>query len=190
VTLPPSEHRGPLEALGLCGPALSRLAAYLDTLAAWSPRVNLTGARTPAERVRVLVADVVAAARLPEPGRLIDVGSGNGSPGLVLALLRDDLEVTLLEPRARRWAFLREAARASGRAGVRVERRRHSSYAGPPAATVTLRALALPLAELRPLVLPHGRVVVFGGRPECGPGFEATREGDGLPGGVTVFRRR
>ena len=86
VTLPPSEHRAPLEALGLEGPALGRLAAYLDTLAAWSPRVNLTGARTPIERVRWLVADVVAAAHLPAPGRLIDVGSGNGTPGLVLAL--------------------------------------------------------------------------------------------------------
>ncbi len=190
MAIPVSEHREALEALGLAGSALGRLAAYLDTLAAWSPRVNLTGARTPAERVRLLVADVVAAAELPEAGRLIDVGSGNGSPGLVLALLRDDLEITLLEPRARRWAFLREAARAAGRSGVEVQRRRHDGYPGPPAATVTLRALALPLAELGPLVLPHGRVIVFGARPEGGPGFEATREGDGLPGGVTVFRRR
>lgn len=186
---PPSEHRGPLEALGLAGPALGRLAAYLDTLAVWSPRVNLTGARGPAERVRVLVADVVAAAGLPEPGRLIDVGSGNGSPGLVLALLRDDLEVTLLEPRARRWAFLREAARAAGRGGIQVERRRHDGYRGPAAATVTLRALALQPSELAGLLAPQGRVIVFGGRPESGPGFSLTREGEGLPGGVAVFRR-
>ena len=189
MTLPPSEHRAALEALGLSGPALGRLAAYLDTLAAWSPRVNLTGARSPDERVRWLVAGVVAAAHLPSPGRLIDVGSGNGSPGLVLALLRDDLDVTLLEPRARRWAFLREAARASGRAGVDVQRLRHDRYSGPPAETVTLRALALPLAELRGLVRPQGRLIVFGGRPQAGPGFAATDEGAGLPGGVTVFRR-
>jgi 16S rRNA (guanine527-N7)-methyltransferase len=189
VTPPPSEHRAALEALGLSGPALGRLSAYLDTLAAWSPRVNLTGARTPEERVRVLVADVLAAAALPLPGRLVDVGSGNGSPGLVLALLRDDLEVTLLEPRARRWAFLREAARGTGRPGIRVERQRHDSYAGPPFATATLRALALPLAELAPLLAPGGRVVVFGGRPAPGPGFEASAEGEGLRGGVSVFRR-
>jgi 16S rRNA (guanine527-N7)-methyltransferase len=188
VTLPASEHRAPLEALGLRAPALGRLAAYLDTLAAWSPRVNLTGARSPAERVRLLVADVVAAATLPAPGRLVDVGSGNGSPGLVLALLRDDLEVTLFEPRARRWAFLREAARASGRPGIRVERHRHDTYAGPPFATVTLRALALPLGALVGLVAPGGRVIVFGGRPALEPGFAASAEGEGLPGGVSVFR--
>ena len=186
---PPSEHRVALEALGLQGPALSRLAAYLDTLAIWSPRVNLTGARSAAERVRLLVGDVLGAGTLPPPGRLIDVGSGNGSPGLVLALLRDDLEVTLLEPRARRWAFLREAARAAGRSGVRVLRLRHDAYPGPPAGTVTLRALSLPLAELLPLLEPHGRLVVFGGQPQDAPGLERTAVGRGLPGELTVFRR-
>ena len=133
---------------------MGRLAAYLDTLADWSRRTNLTGARTAAERVRLLVADVLPAAFLPEPGTLIDVGSGNGSPGLVLALVRDDLEVTLLEPRTRRWAFLREAARASSRR-VLVLRQRHDGYRGKPARTVTLRAVALPLAELAGLVEPR-----------------------------------
>jgi 16S rRNA (guanine527-N7)-methyltransferase len=138
--------------------------------------------------VRLLVGDVLSAAPLPDPGSLIDVGSGNGSPGLVFALVRDDLEVTLLEPRARRWAFLREAARAAGRA-VRVLRLRHDGYAGEPARTLTLRAVALPLAELAGLVHPGGRVLVLGGRPQDGGPFARTAEGEGLPGGVTVFRR-
>jgi 16S rRNA (guanine527-N7)-methyltransferase len=138
--------------------------------------------------VRLLVAAVMPAAGLPAAGTLVDVGSGNGSPGLVLALLRDDLEVTLLEPRARRWAFLREAARAAGRP-VRVLRFRHDSYPGPPARTVTLRAVALPLAELAPLVAPGGRLLVFGRRPLAGGPFQATDEATGLPGGVSAFRR-
>ena len=177
-----------MDALGLGDEPASRLAAYLDTLAAWSRRVNLTGARTPADRVRLLVGDVLPAARLPIAGRLIDVGSGNGSPGLVLALLRDDLDVTLLEPRARRWAFLREAARAAGRV-VRVLRLRHDAYAGPLARTVTLRGVALPVAELAGLVEPGGRLVVLGRRPEAGGPFEPTGEGDALLGSVAVFRR-
>ena len=183
-----SEHRAALEALGLGEGAASRLAAYLDTLATWSQRVNLTGARTPAERVRLLVGDVLSAARLPASGALVDVGSGNGSPGLVLALVRDDLDVTLLEPRARRWAFLREAARAAGRP-VRVLRVRHDGYPGPPAQTVTLRAVSLPLAELSALVSPGGLVLVFGGRPRLGGPFEGMAEGAGVPAGVTAFRR-
>jgi 16S rRNA (guanine527-N7)-methyltransferase len=157
-----SPHRAPLEALSLPGPAVERLTAYLDTLAEWSKRINLTGARAPAQRVTRLVASVLPAAGLPEAGTLLDVGSGNGSPGLVMALLRGDLEVTLLEPRTRRWAFLREAARRAGRGDVRVLRARHDAYPGPAARTVTLRALALPLAELAPLVAPGGQVVVFG----------------------------
>jgi 16S rRNA (guanine527-N7)-methyltransferase len=153
--------------------------------------VNLTAARTPAERVSLLVADVLAAAPVPAPGRLIDVGSGNGSPGLVFALLRDDLDVTLLEPRTRRWAFLREAARGAVPARpVRVLRARHDGYEGEPAETVSLRALALPLGELASLVAPGGRILVLGGRPAADPPFGLGRELPGVPGGARVFTRR
>jgi 16S rRNA (guanine527-N7)-methyltransferase len=135
--------------------------------------------------VSLLVAPVVAAASVPAPGRLIDVGSGNGSPGLVLALLRADLEVTLLEPRRKRWAFLREAARAAGRPDVDVRRERHDAYPGPPAATVTLRALALPLAALAPLVAPGGQVLAFSGRLTPAPGWRAVP----APPGMQALRR-
>ncbi len=54
---------------------------------------------------------------------------------------------------------------------------------------MTLRAVALPLAELAGLVEPGGRVLVFGGRPRAGGPFAPTGEGEGLAGGVSVFRR-
>jgi 16S rRNA (guanine527-N7)-methyltransferase len=165
----------------------ARLEAYLGAVADWSPRVNLTGARTAEARVDVLVRSVLPARGLPLPGRLVDVGSGNGSPGLVLGLLRDDLEVTLLEPRQRRWAFLREAARRAGRP-IEVLRARHDEYPGPPAATVTVRALRLPLSELEPLLVPGGRVVVFGTTPAAAAGFEREPSPPGLAG--AVFRLR
>jgi 16S rRNA (guanine527-N7)-methyltransferase len=136
--------------------------------------------------VRLLVEPVVPAAPLVQPGRLIDVGSGNGSPGLVLALLRPELDVTLLEPRLKRWAFLREAARAAGRPEVEVLRQRHDQYAGPAAATVTVRAVALPPRELQALLAPAGRLVVFGPAPSPPPGWAA--EPTGLPG-VHALRR-
>jgi 16S rRNA (guanine527-N7)-methyltransferase len=148
--------------------------------------VNLTGARGPAERVRLLVEPVLPLLPLLAPGRLLDVGSGNGSPGLVLALLRPELEVTLLEPRARRWAFLREAARAAGRPEISVLRLRHDAYPGPPAQTLTLRALALPLSELSGLVAEGGRVLVLGRPPKGGPPFVA--EGSSRAS-LHVFRR-
>lgn len=136
-----------------------------------------------------MVAPVVRAASVPAPGRLIDVGSGNGSPGLVLALLRDDLRVVLLEPRARRWAFLREAARAAGRPEVDTLRLRHDQYVGPPARTVTLRALALPLPELAGLVEAGGRVLVFGGKPTAAAPFRLEETRPLGPGALFVFGR-
>lgn len=178
-------HRAALLAQGVPQEALPGLIAYLDRLAAWSQRANLTGAKTPEGRVATLVAPVLPLAALVGPGRVIDVGSGNGSPGLVLALLRPDLEVVLLEPRMKRWAFLREAARASGREDVTVFRGRHDEWAGPPADTVLLRALSLPLPELLPLTAARGRVVVLGGPARSARSF---REEPGPPG-VHVYRR-
>lgn len=136
------------------------------------------------------MAPVLPAVPWVLPGRLLDVGSGNGSPGLVLALLAEGGEVVLLEPRARRWAFLREAARAAGVADrVKVRRERHDAYRGAPARTLVLRALALPLAELAPLVDPGGRVLVFGGRPRReGPFDEEPLPG--APQDLHAFRRR
>jgi 16S rRNA (guanine527-N7)-methyltransferase len=180
-----SSHRPYLAALGLADDPADRLARYLDLLALWSTRANLTGARTPAERVWRLVAPVLPAAALPPAGPLIDVGSGSGSPGLVLALVRPDLEVTLLEPRQKRWAFLREAVRAAGRPDVVVRRERHDQFPGPPALTATLRALALPLADLAGLVVQDGRVVFFGGTPRAEAGWVEERCAEG----VRVFRR-
>jgi 16S rRNA (guanine527-N7)-methyltransferase len=164
-------HEPYLAALGLPPAAVLALSHYLDLVAAWNPRVNLTGARTAAARVAILVAPIVPVAPMLEPGLLLDIGSGNGSPGLVLAALRRDLPVTLLEPRQRRWAFLREAARVVGRADVDVRRVRHDGYDGPPAQTVSLRALALPLREIASLVVPGGRVLGWGPPWPASAGF-------------------
>jgi len=178
-------HRAPLQAAGVPEGARPGLERYLDLLAAWSTRVNLTGARTPADRVALLVGGVLPAAPLAGPGRLLDVGSGNGSPGLVLALLRPDLPVTLLEPRRRRWAFLREACRAAARPDVEVRCERHDEYGGPPAATVTVRGLALPPSELAALLGEDGRLILFGPRRAAGPGW---REEPSSPG-IQLLRR-
>jgi 16S rRNA (guanine527-N7)-methyltransferase len=179
-------HASLLRDLGLEDAPATLLGRYLDLVAAWNARINLTGAHTPEERVRVLVAPVWPAAATLEPGPLLDLGSGNGSPGLVLAALRPDVPATLLEPRQRRWAFLREAARAIGRADLDVRRSRHDGYHGPAAQTVSVRALALPLGELAPLVAPGGRLLVWGpppaadeilftAEPAPGPGIHARR---------------
>jgi 16S rRNA (guanine527-N7)-methyltransferase len=179
------DHARHLGALDLPPHAQRALAAYLDLLEVWSARVNLTGARTPQQRVEALVAEVLPAAPLPAPGRLLDVGSGNGSPGLVLAVVRPDLEATLLEPRARRWAFLREAVRVAGCRNVEVLRLRHDQYRGGPARSVTLRGLRLPLREVAGLVEEGGALLVFGGQPRCEAPFAP--EGQPIVGRSRLF---
>ena len=108
------------------------LAASLESFAAlaraWAARTDLVGARDHRELGEILFLDAMVLARpgLVEPGaRVIDVGSGVGAPGLSLALLRPDLDVTLVEPRRRRVAFLRTAVGSLRLAGrVRILERR------------------------------------------------------------------
>lgn len=171
-----SPHRPHLEALALQPETLDALTAYLDLLATWNRKTNLTGARTPADRVQLLVAGVLPAVPLLDPGPLLDIGSGNGSPGLVLALFRPGESAVLLEPRARRWAFLREACRLVGRSDIVVLRQRHDDYRGSPAQNLTLRALALPPDELAGLALAGGRLLVFGGEPGASSAWVRERE--------------
>lgn len=162
--------------------ARARLGRYLECLRHWSPRINLTGAQTEAEAFQTLVGPILGAEQLLS-NPVIDVGSGNGSPGLILAALRPDLDFTLLEPRAKRWAFLRDAAREMKARNVTVRRERSDEYRGPKAGTVTMRAVGLDPEALRPLVAPGGCLLVFGG-PEL-PGTEMLR----LTAGSAVQRR-
>jgi 16S rRNA (guanine527-N7)-methyltransferase len=184
---PDDEAAAALDALDLPPASFRSLLAYLRCLDAWAARINLTGARTAGERIRLLVTGIVPLAPRLVAGSLLDIGSGNGSPGLVLAALRPELPATLLEPRQRRWAFLREAARAMDRTDVEILRQRHDEYRGPAAANVVVRAVALPLRELAPLTAPHGQVLLIGRREEGAAGFE---EPEALGGSTFLYRRR
>lgn len=184
-----NEHAAPLAALGIDAEACSGIVAYLDHVARWNTRTNLTGARDPASRVRVLVADAWRALPQLHGSSLIDIGSGNGSPGLLFAFLRPALAVTLVEPRARRWAFLREAARLGGRPDVQVLRAR-SEELEITAEVVTARAVGIPLVELGRHVRPEGRIWVFGGpRPPCPPTLEWLESRPLETGDLHVFCR-
>jgi 16S rRNA (guanine527-N7)-methyltransferase len=69
---------------------------------------------------------------LPERGRVLDLGSGGGLPGLVIAIHRPELELTLLEARQRACRFLREAVGALGRDGLTVVEARAEEAARRP----------------------------------------------------------
>ena len=87
------------------------LARWLDLAVEWNARIDLTAARTPGELVDLFVADAAAIAgsaihHADLDGPWVDVGSGAGAPGLAVALLVRR-PMTLIEPKAKRVAFLR-----------------------------------------------------------------------------------
>ena len=116
---------------------------------------------------RHLLNSAVIAELVPRPCSLVDLGSGAGLPGIVLALLLPDVAVTLLEPMQRRVVFLTECVAVLGLANATVLRGRAEDWAGKlPADVVTARAVA-PLARLVPLALglvrPGGIVLAVKG---------------------------
>lgn len=116
---------------------------------------------------RHLLNCAVVARLVPRPATLLDVGSGAGLPGIVLAMLLPDVQVTLLEPMARRVAFLEECVTGLGLRNVTLHRARAEEVRGQFAAdVVTARAVA-PLDRLAalamPLVRPGGTVLALKG---------------------------
>jgi 16S rRNA (guanine527-N7)-methyltransferase len=89
---------------------LELLAKWVERVDETNQRIDLTAARTPEELVDLLVADaLVLSTLLSERARIVDVGTGAGAPGLGLAIIREDLDMTLVEPLDKRVAFLRGA---------------------------------------------------------------------------------
>jgi 16S rRNA (guanine527-N7)-methyltransferase len=94
------------------GEALRRLTRYAELLERWSKRHNLVSFTGREELVNRHILDSLAAAPfLAGRGRLLDVGSGAGLPGVPLLAVRPNWEGVLLEPRQKRWAFLRTVIR-------------------------------------------------------------------------------
>ena len=144
-----------------------RVIEFCRLLIAWNVRVNLTGARTVAEVVGEHVVDAFAMARLVPPGSsVVDVGAGGGLPGVAFAILRPDARLTMVEPRAKRVAFLRTAVRESRLESTAVFRGRADAL-DPGGFDVAASRATFPPSEWlsvgQSLVRAGGLVLVFAG---------------------------
>ena len=151
------------------GPALDQARQFAELLASEGVTRGLIGPRE-TERLwdRHLLNCAVVADLLPDTGRLVDIGSGAGLPGIVLALMRPRLEVVLLEPMLRRVDFLHECITSLGLSNASVRRGRAEDEAGLiQANVVTARAVA-PLDRLAGwaagLLEPGGMLLAIKGR--------------------------
>jgi 16S rRNA (guanine527-N7)-methyltransferase len=117
-----------------------------------------------------------------QPGPVVDVGSGGGSPGIPLAFALPDREVTLLEAERRKCAFLEQWVESLP--NVRVTWGRAESHALEQFGTATAKALAAPAVAVEwclPLVVTGGALVLWTGESAS---LEAIATAGGLVGGV------
>lgn len=155
------------------GPLADRLSAFLDLLLRWNRKINLTALDNLDEGVDRLLLEPLAAARHVQPasGRLVDLGSGGGSPAIPLALALPDLELTMVEVKARKAAFLREAIRVLELRRASVETARFEDVLESPRhrgtyTAVSVRAVKVEAAALRQIaefLAVQGLVLMFRG---------------------------
>ena len=126
----------------------ARLREFLALLQRWNARINLVADRDEGSLWQRHVLDSLQLAPLlpPSDGPIVDLGSGAGFPGLILALA-SNRPTHLIESDRRKAAFLIEAARTLGLPLVKIHPTRIEAVTLPPAAVVSARALA-PLPDL------------------------------------------
>jgi 16S rRNA (guanine527-N7)-methyltransferase len=168
--------------LDLSRPFIDALGRYLDTLVLWNKRINLTAVDSPREVIdRHFLDSLSVVPHVPETAKtLLDVGSGAGFPGAVIALVRPTLAVTLWEPNQKKVAFLRTIGQALSLRNLTVEPRRAEAPLPDDSRfdCATSRAtLALPdwLQLGRGLVRPGGTVLGMEGADQHPLPENATR---------------
>jgi len=95
--------------LDLPGAVIDKLLAYLELLVKWNKVHNLTAVRDPEEMVTLHLLDSLSVLPYVPAGRLLDVGSGAGLPGIILAICRPDLQVTTIDAVQKKASFMRQA---------------------------------------------------------------------------------
>jgi 16S rRNA (guanine527-N7)-methyltransferase len=159
----------PAEAETVFGPALPLAARYAGLLATDGVERGLLGPReVPRLWERHLLNCAVVTELIPADAEVVDVGSGAGLPGLVIAMLCPSVRMILLEPMLRRTVFLEECVTALGLTNVTVHRGRAEDAVGTVGADVATSRAVAPLDRLVPwcagVTRPGGTILAIKGR--------------------------
>ena len=158
-----------------------QLETYYRLLTTWNERINLSGLdlteATPEAIDRLLIEPLVAARQIADgAGRMIDIGSGGGSPAIPLALAVPGIRVTLVESKTRKSVFLREAVRALEIHRAEVLTARFEELLTRPDLhetndLLTIRAVRIEarvLMSLQAFIRPGGQMFLFRGGVTAG----------------------
>jgi 16S rRNA (guanine527-N7)-methyltransferase len=160
---------------------VAKLDIFYELLSRWNQKINLTSLVDPDEAIdRLLLEPLLAVRHVPaESKAMMDIGSGGGSPAIPLKLALPRLQLTMVEAKARKSAFLREATRQLQLENARVETARveellprsdlHEAFG-----VLTMRAIRVEpkvLNTLQAFLAPNGRMLLF--RGPAGPASPA-----------------
>lgn len=169
---------------------LDRLLAYLSLLQRWNTTYNLTAVREPAEMLTQHLADclaVVGPLRRQLGARserhLLDVGSGGGLPGVVLAVMEPGWSVTCVDAVGKKVAFIRQVAAELSLRNLAAEHVRIEALKAQSFDLITSRAFS----SLTDFVMPTRRLLGPGGVWAAMKGKTPGAELAALPAGITVF---
>lgn len=166
---------------------LQGLLQYLDLLQRWNATYNLTAVRDRQGMLTQHLADCLAVvkplSRVLQAGRVLDVGSGGGLPGVVLAIMRPQLQVTCVDTVGKKAAFVRQVAGSLGLNNLQSVHARVEALALPSFDLITSRAFASLLdftALTQPLLSEAGVWMAMKGK---NPESEVAQ----LPARISVF---
>lgn len=163
------------------------LLAYLDLLQRWNGTYNLTAVRDPAAMFTQHLADCLAVLpplqRHAAGGRLLDVGSGGGLPGVVIATVLPGWQVTCVDTVGKKMAFVRQAAGSLGLRNLQARHARVEALAEPAFDVITSRAFSS-LADFVALTRAH---LAPGGVWMAMKGRVPDEEIAALPADIDVF---
>ena len=105
-----------------------QLLKFVSLLAKWNKAYNLTAIRDPAEMVSKHLLDSLAMLPFLEPGRVVDIGTGPGLPGIPLSIVRPSQTFTLLDSNSKKTRFVTQAVMELGIKNVTVVQSRAEAY--------------------------------------------------------------
>ena len=166
-----------IEELGIhiSGQCQAQLLAYLNLMVKWNRAYNLTAILEPVDMVRLHLLDSLSIARLVDQisaenaaARMIDVGTGAGLPGVVLAVLNPEIEMSLLDTNGKKCRFLNQVKIELGLSNVEVIQQRVEHFIPESRYSVVLSRAFATLKDMtdnaRHLLSEGGRFLAMKGR--------------------------